>query len=371
MYANAQSLYAHRDEIEHQILRRIKPAVMALWETRVTNAIEDWELNVPGYNIIRCDAENRFTGGVALYVRNDVEYGVVRKRKIVSNCWCLAMEVKDKIFKGVLVIIYHSPSASHSEFISLLEDIVEEIVIKGQCIVFGDFNIDLMVGSYYAKKLQSVMLSFGMKQYVDRPTRNTNNSQTMIDLVFANTELYVQVKDSPKITDHEWLKIEISKSKRVDKYREFCSRDYSNFSMDKLVGIIESGMEQVENMNVNIMADELIDKIVKALDTVAPKKSFKILNRWEGKRWYSDVLRAAAIRRDKAYRKAVFTKLERDWMEYRIERNRVIKLIRIKKRDYYEEMIDCKKGEPASMWKTLKELIRGCPTQTRGVEIDY
>lgn len=47
----------------------MKPAVLALSETRLIVDIEDSEINVPGYSVVRCDAENRSTGGVMLYIR--------------------------------------------------------------------------------------------------------------------------------------------------------------------------------------------------------------------------------------------------------------------------------------------------------------
>lgn len=52
MYTNAQSLLAHKEEIVHQIMRRMNPAFVAMSETRITQDIEDCEVNVPGYNIV-------------------------------------------------------------------------------------------------------------------------------------------------------------------------------------------------------------------------------------------------------------------------------------------------------------------------------
>jgi len=43
------------------------------------------------------------------------------------------------------MVIYHSPSASHGDFMRFLEDTIEELIIKGKCMVTGDFNIDLMM----------------------------------------------------------------------------------------------------------------------------------------------------------------------------------------------------------------------------------
>jgi len=62
--------------------------------------------------------------------------------------------VKEKLYKGEIMVIYHSPSASHGDFMRFLEDTVEELTIKGECMVIGDFNLDLMMDSFYAKKLQ-------------------------------------------------------------------------------------------------------------------------------------------------------------------------------------------------------------------------
>lgn len=63
------------------------------------------------------------------------------------------IEVQDNIYKGVIIVIYHSPSASDGEFIRFLKDIVESVIIKGECILVGDFNIDMMLDSFYARKL--------------------------------------------------------------------------------------------------------------------------------------------------------------------------------------------------------------------------
>lgn len=141
-------------------MKKMNPAILALSETRLIDDIEDSEVNVPGYSIARCDAENRNTGGVVLYVRNDIKYEIVLSSKIASNCWCLAIETRGKVFKGIIIVVYHSPSASDGDFLRFLEDIVEELVIKGVCIMLGDFNIDLLVDSFYAKNTTNKYVKF-------------------------------------------------------------------------------------------------------------------------------------------------------------------------------------------------------------------
>jgi len=67
-------------------MKRLNSAIVALSETRLTAEIEDSEVNVPGYSIIRCDAENRNTGGAILYVRYDIKYEILLTKKMISNC---------------------------------------------------------------------------------------------------------------------------------------------------------------------------------------------------------------------------------------------------------------------------------------------
>lgn len=77
---------AHKDEIQHQIMKKINPAFIALSETRLTYEIEDSEVSVTGYSIVRCNAENRNTGGVILYIRDDIKYENILAKKLESNC---------------------------------------------------------------------------------------------------------------------------------------------------------------------------------------------------------------------------------------------------------------------------------------------
>lgn len=55
------------------------------------------------------------------------------------------------------------------------------------------FNIDFIVDSFYTRKLQMAMSSLDMKQYVNSPMRVMKDSQTIIDLFFANNKVPVQV----------------------------------------------------------------------------------------------------------------------------------------------------------------------------------
>lgn len=50
---------------------------------------------------------------------------------------------------------------------------------------------------------------------------------------------------------------------------------------------------------------------------------------------------------------------KQDSIQFKSERNVVVKLIKMKNKEYYENMIDSNCSDPAMMLKPLKKLIRG------------
>jgi hypothetical protein len=66
IYTNSQSLMAHKEEIQDYI-KRMNFSIVALSETRLVPEIDDREINVLGYDLVRCDGENRNTGGYDIY----------------------------------------------------------------------------------------------------------------------------------------------------------------------------------------------------------------------------------------------------------------------------------------------------------------
>lgn len=55
----------------------------------------------------------------------------------------------------------------------------KEIIVKN---AVGDFNIDKLLSSFYSNKLQSIIASLGVKQYVKESTRSTIYARMLIDI---------------------------------------------------------------------------------------------------------------------------------------------------------------------------------------------
>lgn len=87
-------------------------------ETHLTTNIEQCEIEINGYNLIRCDSNSRHTGGTAIYIRNHIQFTVLTNINFQNNMWLLALKVIGGMKTGIYVVIYHSPNESHSIFLN-------------------------------------------------------------------------------------------------------------------------------------------------------------------------------------------------------------------------------------------------------------
>jgi len=135
------------------------------------------------------------------------------------------------------MLIYNSPSGSDAAFIEYLEESCDRALMSDSFIVMGDFNIDMKVQGYTQDKLRKTMNSAGLSQLVKAATRITSASETIINLVFSNMDLQVEVWHEPKITDHSMIVLNgnINETKRGNQ-RLLC-RDYCRMDVDTLIEI--------------------------------------------------------------------------------------------------------------------------------------
>ena len=147
LHLNAQSFLVHKDEIEELIINE-KPIVVCLTETRVIEDINDSELIIDNYNHVRVNSENKYTGGILVYIRDDLQFKIINKKNYSSNTWNLmfAIQLLNEI---IISVVYHSPSASDAIFMDILKEITADFVENKQFIILGDFNINISKSNYY------------------------------------------------------------------------------------------------------------------------------------------------------------------------------------------------------------------------------
>ena len=185
--------------------------IICLSETMLDGTIQDYEVNVNGYEVIRKD-RNRNGGGVAIYIRNCISYKL-RPDLDHANLESITIEIFKPKAKSFLINTWYRPpgtsptsypgSGSHygdpgyevGTSLDLFSDYKECIrkmdYENKEVITIGDFNCDWnnlaeRTISPQTKRIVDLAQTFQYEQLIKESTRITETSSTLIDLAFSN-----------------------------------------------------------------------------------------------------------------------------------------------------------------------------------------
>ncbi|CRK97992.1 CLUMA_CG011361, isoform A [Clunio marinus] len=161
-YTNAQSLYSNLNLIRCFMLEN-EPKIMLLSETRTISDMDDQELSIQGYKLFRCDALNRHTGGVAIYLQESIDAYIVNEYK-ENHIWALCIKIIKGYINDSFCVIYRGHQSNIIQFSEFLDNFLEEIIDKADHLhVVGDFNIDLLKDKN-AKKVIKITKQYNLTQ---------------------------------------------------------------------------------------------------------------------------------------------------------------------------------------------------------------
>lgn len=180
--------------------------ILALTETHLDPNIcdKDIELNSFSNKIIRKD-RNNFGGGLLIYVKDDI--GILRRNDLENQSdETLWVEIRAKGQTFLLCNTYRPPESNDGHYwtrlnhaIGLAYQFNENIVIT------GDLNSDLFKAQN--NKLIEILNIFNLRNVIDKPTRVTNHSSTLLDPIILSDTLSYFISDvlptPSNISDHD------------------------------------------------------------------------------------------------------------------------------------------------------------------------
>lgn len=354
MYINSESLPSNFECLE-LLVEKTKPVMVFCSETCLTDKIGDMEINMNGYKLIRCDSHSRHTGGVAMYVQEDILFEVIYNANVDHNIWYLSIKVKRGGIKGIYSVLYHSPNSSHANFLNYLEEILTENIDSAMTnVIIGDFNIDLMK-SQYSDRLIRLMESYALKQKVNFVTRSTDTTETKIDLVFSNDKgvSCVPVTEE-QISDHETIAIHITNKSTKLMSVEKTIRSWEYYSKDALMNILQNvnwGIWFQSGLEERVIF--LQESLCEAVRCLTHEKSIKVktINKWYD--------RELCLLNKEKFRLSQLAKRDHEYKdEYHTIKIAYKKLIKMKKTHYVQKKIDESKNDQKEMWKNLKKIVK-------------
>ncbi|CAB4041287.1 RNA-directed DNA polymerase from transposon BS [Paramuricea clavata] len=165
---NVNSLLKHIEEIRH-LLFKFPFDIFAINESKIDDFVMDGEISIPGFNLIRKD-RNRAGGGVVLYIRDNLSY-LDRNDLVPDRLEMLCAEITRPFSKSLFVCTWYRPE-------------------NKELIIIGDINCDVMKTSpdAHTRQLNFLCSLYQLDQLINKPTRETNTSATLIDLVLTNAK---------------------------------------------------------------------------------------------------------------------------------------------------------------------------------------
>ena len=216
VHISIASLLKIFDKLElflNQLPRQVN--IICLSETRLTSD-KIAMTNINSYNFFYCNSPT-CAGGSGMYVSKRLKCRQLHQNKINSEG---CEDVWVKIISKTTVIVgsvYRHPSSILPEFKEAYLNSLKKIR-KQNYIVLGHFNINYNKLSVAPASIANYINSINLLaciQIVDKPTKITNSTRSIIDHIYANQDLLINIYPSVNtydISDHLPLLVEYKTS---------------------------------------------------------------------------------------------------------------------------------------------------------------
>ena len=348
-----------------ELLQHTSLDVLGLTETWLTSDIDDDELEIEGYSIFREDRGTKGKsegGGVITYVKSCL--------KVVPLQNVLDADIEGKLIKiersrckpMIIGTFYRPPNFDPYKFIEALSNSFTNLdTSKNEFVIMGDFNIDFSSkkGSKLQRSFKSFLLSHDLHQIIEKATRVTEYSETLIDFICVNNKHRVvqwEVNDT-HLSDHSIVVCVLKGGVPKTPFRIIEYRSYKKFNKEQFC----SDLKEMPWNELNSIGciDEAATHWESLFNRVADKHAPIKKQRVKGFKtpWVTNEV--LQLRRERNYHQSKGRKTRSlyHWQMYRSLRNHINRLEKRLKSEHFCKMIDENKNDSSRMWKSLKDAL--------------
>lgn len=188
VHINAQSIPKHYLSLLATFVNLHNVDAVLVSETFLKQSMNAKAGDMPGFNLIRNDRMGKGCGGVAIYLRKELNYKIVAKSLsyYTSSAEYILIEVyhnKTKILLGV----FYSPNSTINYF-STLEDLLKKYRRDYKHVnILGDFNTDTLKANRRVNRLLSIVEDYDLYLPPLGPTHFTpGRPASALDLIIVS-----------------------------------------------------------------------------------------------------------------------------------------------------------------------------------------
>ena len=241
-HINTVSIPKRRDEL-FRIIKNFQ--IFGVSETNFKSNTPQCLIDFEGFKFFGCNRNKGRCGGVGLYINDQF-----KTKRVYFNYKHPQPEMVfvECTFRNTVIlvgVIYKSPSISYKKYEEILEIIATITTKYTNVILLGDYNINFLKPNLPETKFfkNEILEPFGLKQIVEKPTRVTDKSQTLIDLILVNNPTMVSCTDVIEFagaSDHCLVFLSYAVKRPKYKAKTITRRDFRKFNEANFNEDIES-----------------------------------------------------------------------------------------------------------------------------------
>jgi len=339
----------------------IQPDLIILTELWA-NDIKEKLSQIPGYHQITHTNYINQAGGVALYHKKEINFSLEEKHFKTADTITGKLKINNKILH--ILAIYRSPSLSINEFNQEIESFLEKNRSQNLCFI-GDMNINLNKNfenkNNDEMKYENLFSNFGMKHIINSTTRQSKEKQSCIDhIIIKNKDYKIEHRGTIdfNITDHSAIYFALNLSNPTQNYttKSFCKTiNYTDIENELKM----KNWHQIMQLNVNEATNETIKYLNRIIDEHTAIETKNQANHFiKDKPWISKEIKTLINKRNKL-RQLLIRNNSNSTLKaiYKVQRNKIIALIKLTKNRYYRALIDKSKDNKKYLWENVNSII--------------
>ena len=311
--------------------------VVCLTETKLDCTVNQSLYSLDGYHDPLVRHRDRFGGGVAVLAKDNIAIKRLPDLELSDIEWIWLL-VKTETATIIICTVYLPPnltSAQHNDFLQKLNDSVANAQrLSTDCIIIlGDLNAgsNFLAPQFtnhspitsFENKLKDEIISFDMHQLITEPTRRSNSTANLRDLIIVSNPFIVRrsgVMSPFSKIDHfpVFLTLNITPPSRTTHIRQMW--DYKRMDPDILVRrILDTDWDSVLDGDVNDATSKLTETLLYAANEAIPRRH--VMTKKHDKPWVTSDLKKQIRKRDRLFRLAKKRDKDFDWSCWRHQRN--------------------------------------------------
>lgn len=296
-------------------------------------------------------------GGVGFYLKRSCSARLLAHpvAPTVEQMW---MSVNVNGYKLLIGTAYRPPWLNVDTFIDALTDSFTSFSKFDYCVLMGDFNINMLDPlEIKTKKLKDFLTYLNLTQHINEPTHLTDNSETLIDLIISNVQVFdVGVDHIRDLSRHAFISFKLNMKKEKPRpkwilYRPIKDMDINNYLTD--VALFD--YDELCSGNVNQMVEQFNSYLIGLYDVHAPLKLTCVKE--YSYPWITHTIRKMMHLRDEAYARSRITKSESHRNYYKDLKRTVSTALYHEKRAYFQQHINTNINNPRVLFKNLRKNV--------------